>query len=141
MIQIQSNQSLRRVGFAAAALGMSALLAACGSPKPTVGVAAAAPTKIVNGVLTGLNGKTLYTFDRDVVDSGKSACAGDCAVAWPPLVATTDAGRDDYTVITRADNVKQWAYRGKPLYFFTRDSAAGDILGEGVMNAWHVARP
>ncbi|CAN5136247.1 hypothetical protein BH09PSE6_BH09PSE6_22990 [soil metagenome] len=141
MSPIDSKRTWRRASALAGAMALSTVLAACSGPKPEVGVADPAPTRVVNGVLTGANGKTLYTSERDVTDSGKSSCLGDCAVAWPPLTATGDSGKGDYTVITRPDNSKQWAYRGKPLYYFSRDVAAGDIMGEGVANVWHVARP
>ncbi len=35
------------------------------------------------------HGMTLYTFDKDD-QPGKSACAGDCATAWPALAAPAD---------------------------------------------------
>ena len=35
------------------------------------------------GVLTGPNGMTLYTFDKDAAGSGKSVCNGPCASNWP----------------------------------------------------------
>ena len=34
----------------------------------------AAQPKVADGVLVGPNGMTLYTFDKDVADSGKSVC-------------------------------------------------------------------
>lgn len=47
----------------------------------------AAPAMVDNGVLVGPNKMTLYTFDKDVAGSGKSACNGPCATNWPPLMA------------------------------------------------------
>jgi predicted lipoprotein with Yx(FWY)xxD motif len=32
----------------------------------------------------------------------------------------------DWKVITRDDGSKQWAYKGKPIYYFVVDKAAGD---------------
>ena len=49
---------------------------------------AKAPAEAANGVLTGPNGMTLYTFDNDKAGSGKSVCNGPCATNWPPLMAT-----------------------------------------------------
>ena len=114
------------------------ILAACAS----------APAKIEGGVLTSATGFTLYTFDRDAANSGKSVCNGPCAVNWPPLMATEgwqndhlgQAAHDKYSVITRDDGKKQWAYKGKPLYFWVKDVKAGDKTGEGVNNVWHVAK-
>ena len=106
------------------------------------------PAKIEGGVLTSATGFTLYTFDRDAANSGKSVCNGPCAVNWPPLMATEgwqndhlgQAAHDKYSVITRDDGKKQWAYKGKPLYFWVKDVKAGDKTGEGVNNVWHVAK-
>jgi predicted lipoprotein with Yx(FWY)xxD motif len=103
-------------------------------------LAADASTKVVDGMLVGANGMTLYTFDKDVAGSGKSACAGQCATNWPPLAAT-GAATGDYSVVTRDDGSKQLAYKGKPLYFWSKDAKPGDKTGDGVINAWHVARP
>lgn len=35
-----------------------------------------------NDILVDANGMTLYTFDKDVANSGKSACNGPCADLW-----------------------------------------------------------
>lgn len=100
-----------------------------------------APTKIVDGVLTNSAGMTLYTFDKDAAGSGKSECNGPCAANWPPLLAASDAkASGDYTVVTRADGAKQWAYKGKPLYLWVKDAKPGDRSGDGFNNVWHVAR-
>ena len=47
----------------------------------------------------------------------------------------------DYSVVPRDDGTKQWAYKGKPLYTWVKDSKPGDKTGDGVNNAWKVARP
>lgn len=100
------------------------------------------PAKAADGVFVGANGMTLYTFDRDVAGSGKSVCNGPCAQNWPPLMAAADAqSKGDWTVITRDDGGRQWAYKGKPLYFWVRDQKAGDRTGDGFNNVWRLARP
>ena len=102
----------------------------------------AAPAMVSDGVLTGSNGMTLYTFDKDAAGSGKSVCNGPCATNCPPLMAGGSAtASGEYSVVTRDDGAKQWAYKGKPLYFFVKDSQAGDKRGEGMMGMWNVARP
>lgn len=92
-------------------------------------------------VLTDEKGMTLYIFDKD--GEGKSACNGPCAANWPPLMASGDAkAGGSYTVIVRDDGSKQWAYKGKPLYTWIKDTKPGDITGDGVANnAWHIAMP
>jgi predicted lipoprotein with Yx(FWY)xxD motif len=94
-----------------------------------------------NGMLTDAKGMTLYTFDNDK-EPNKSACAGNCLNNWPVLKAeATDKDMGDWKVITRDDGTKQWAYKGKPLYYFAMDKAAGDKLGDGRGMAWHIAKP
>jgi len=106
------------------------------------GIASAAPATVVDGVLVGANKMTLYVWDKDTADSGKSACNGQCATNWPPLFAA-DADKSDgaWTIITRDDGKKQFAYKGKPVYYWIKDTKAGDKTGDGVGGTWHVAKP
>lgn len=118
-----------------AAFTAATLLSACAAYS-------AMPVSASGDVLTGGNGMTLYTFDKDTAGSGKSVCNGPCATNWPPLMAKAgDAGKGDYSVISRDDGSKQWAYKGKPLYFWAKDMKPGDRSGDGFNNVWHVARP
>ncbi|HMW17509.1 MAG TPA: hypothetical protein PKN13_06995 [Accumulibacter sp.] len=115
-----------------------ALLTACASPGPS----ASGPTRISDGVLTGQNGMTLYTYDKDSAGSGRSVCNGPCAGNWPPLLAGDgQSAGGDYSVITRDDGKKQWAYKGKPLYYWIKDQKPGDRSGDGFNNVWRTARP
>ena len=86
-------------------------------------------------------GMTLYTFDKDA--GGKSMCNGPCAENWPALAAADDAKpAGDMTIVVRDDGKKMWAYKGKPLYTFKKDTKPGDINGDGFLNgAWHLATP
>ena len=101
----------------------------------------AQPLQAVNGVLTGPNGMTLYTFDRDTAGSGKSACNGPCAVTWPPLSASAAPAASDYSLVVRDDGTQQLAYKGKPLYYWAKDTKPGDMLGDGINQVWHAAKP
>lgn len=113
-----------------------ALLSGCAS------MGASAPAQSMNGMLVGSNQMTLYTFDKDAAGSGKSVCNGPCATNWPPLMASdSDKASGDYSVITRDDGKKQWALKGKPLYFWVKDSKPGDTTGDGVNGAWRIAKP
>jgi predicted lipoprotein with Yx(FWY)xxD motif len=104
--------------------------------------APATPAMAMDGVLVGSNQMTLYTFDRDAAASGKSVCNGPCATNWPPLMAAADAkDAGDWMVITRDDGAKQWAFKGKPLYFWIKDTKPGDKTGDGVNNVWRLAKP
>ena len=125
-------QSLR-IAIAALALGL-ALPAFAADPAATADTAK-------GKTLVDAKGMTLYTFDKDA--GGKSACNGPCAGNWPPLMAGADAkDMGAWTVVTRDDGAKQWAYKGKPLYTWIKDGKPGDITGDGFLNgAWHVAQP
>ena len=112
------------------------LLGGCAS------MATSSPATAADGVLVSPNVMTLYMFDKDVADSRKSVCNDPCATNWPPLMAAgTDQSAGDYKVITRDDGKKQWAMKGKPLYYWAKDTKPGDKTGDGVLNVWHVAKP
>jgi len=82
------------------------------------------------------SGFSLYTFAKDTL--GQSNCGTACIGNWPPLYAAADAqSAGDFSVITRSDNSKQWAYNGQPLYFYAGDSIAGDIKGQ--ITNWSLA--
>ena len=100
-----------------------------------------APAKMAGGVLVNSAGMTLYTFDKDVAGSGKSACNGPCAALWPPIAAEEGtSGSGDYSIVSRDDGTKQWAYRGKPIYLYAKDEKPGDMKGDNFKNVWHVIK-
>lgn len=100
------------------------------------------PAQVHKGMLVGPDEMTLYVFDKDVASSGKSACNGPCAANWPPFAAGGDSQPSgDYSIITRDDGSAQWAYKGRPLYYWAKDKAPGDTTGDGVKGVWSVAKP
>jgi predicted lipoprotein with Yx(FWY)xxD motif len=103
--------------------------------------APAAPAMLANGALVAPNGMTLYTFDKDTAGSGKSTCNGPCAALWPPLTAgANDQPTGAYSVVTRDDGSRQWAYKGKPVYFYKPDTKAGDRTGDNFRDVWHIIK-
>ena len=97
---------------------------------------------VTDGMLTDYSGIPLYTFDRDT--AGKSACDGFCAKVWLPFTASSSSAESasagssrsgDYSSIQRADGTKQWAYKGRPLYYMFSQK------GHGVDDGWHIAKP
>ena len=125
-------------------LGLSMMALATVSTGAQAAGHAAAPAKkaVVEGkaLLTSPKGRTLYTFDKDV--KNVSNCNGGCAKKWPPLKAKAKGMmKGDFTVISRKDGGLQWAYKGKPLYTWIKDTKAGQTSGDGVKGVWHVARP
>ena len=94
--------------------------------------------------LVDQDGRTLYFFSRDV--SGSSACEDGCLNAWPVFYqanfqAGSGLGQSDFGTITRADGEKQTTYKGWPLYFYSGDTGANEINGEGIGKEWFVAKP
>lgn len=114
----------------------------------TVDLKVAAGSGSVTNYLTGKDGKTLYVFANDTADSGKSACgAGACLDNWPPFVVSSldevtpdSAVTGKLALITRDDGKMQVTYKGKPLYYFAGDQAAGDTNGATIPK-WGVATP
>jgi predicted lipoprotein with Yx(FWY)xxD motif len=91
-------------------------------------------------ILTDKSGMTLYTFNKDKPNT--SNCNNGCAIKWPPLLAKTNTQANGrFSIITRADNSKQWAFDKKPLYRWIKDKKPGDTTGEGIKSLWHVAKP
>jgi predicted lipoprotein with Yx(FWY)xxD motif len=89
------------------------------------------------GMLTAKNGMTLYVFDNDT--GGTSSCYDDCAKRWPPYVGKEGAKMEKgWTLIKRKDGTMQWAYEGKPLYFYADDKKRGDKSGDGKGGVWHI---
>jgi predicted lipoprotein with Yx(FWY)xxD motif len=102
---------------------------------------AKAPAMLDGGALVAPGGMTLYTFDKDVADSGKSVCNGPCAALWPPMMATaTDQPAGAYSIVTRDDGSRQWAYKGKPVYTYKADQKAGDRTGDNFRDVWHIIK-
>ena len=92
---------------------------------------------LVGGTNSSQPGLTLYVFDSDLGTSG-SACNDGCATTWPPVIVD-DAEVDNIpglSLITRDDGSSQAAFKGRPLYFYANDTAAGDTNGQAVNNAW-----
>src|SRR5262245_51465706 len=89
--------------------------------------------------LADAKGMTLYTSARDR-DATKPSCIRGCAKTWPPVAAAADdKAEGDWSKLTREDGSLQWVYRGKPLYAYSKDVAAGDINGDEINNIWNVA--
>jgi len=90
-------------------------------------------------VYTDEKGMTLYTFDKD--EANKSNCYDECAKNWPPYLAAADAKAEgEWTLVDRTDGTKQWAYEGKPVYLWVKDTKPGDVTGDMVGEVWHAVK-
>lgn len=108
----------------------------------------AIPTIGSGGKIVADGGMTLYFYGKD--PNGKSTCYGKCAKIWPPLlgnaatfhVARAPRGKinPEFTLVHRKNGSEQWAYQGKPLYLYSKDTQKGEASGNGVKGVWHVAK-
>lgn len=120
-------------------------LAACGSDNgPSSGGATDASSiqlsdTSLGKVITDANGRTLYLFTKD--SGGTSACTGSCESVWPYVEGKPSAGTGTDAsligTITRSDGDVQATYAGHPLYYYSGDSAAGDVNGEEIEGTWY----
>ena len=88
-------------------------------------------------ILTDATGKTLYTWAADTQGANTSACYDACAGAWPPALVDEAMGMQLMSMmhmglgaITRTDGTYQLTHDGWPLYYFVRDMATGDAMGQ-----------
>jgi predicted lipoprotein with Yx(FWY)xxD motif len=150
----------RRIGVlaAAAAIGLLALTGCSAggaggyravAPHPSASTQASAPVDLktasttLGTVVVDGKGLTVYVFDKDTADSGKSVCSGQCAAIWPAVITTSSSPRVDGVTgtvgtIPALSGGRQVTLDGLPLYTFSGDSSAGDVKGQGYMGIWWV---
>jgi predicted lipoprotein with Yx(FWY)xxD motif len=129
--------SLLTVGALAAALALAVGLnsAFAANHSAGAGVKVAVASSGLGRILVDGRGRTLYLFEKD--KQGKSACAGQCAGFWPPLIAvgkpplaTAGAKASLLGTTRRADGRLQVTYNHHPLYTFVKDARKGQTNGE-----------
>jgi predicted lipoprotein with Yx(FWY)xxD motif len=90
-------------------------------------------------------GMTLYLFTKDTPNT--SNCYDKCATAWPPLLTTGNPVSGDGVdksmlgTTTRKDGSTQVTYNSWPLYYYEKDKAPGDVVGQDVGSVWFVISP
>jgi predicted lipoprotein with Yx(FWY)xxD motif len=90
---------------------------------PSPGSIGGGPTKFGN-VFTDTKQMTLYS------QTTVAACTGACLEMWVPLPAPQAASPvGDWTIVTRNDGVRQWAFQGRPIYRSTKDVKPADANG------------
>ncbi|RAG85653.1 hypothetical protein DN069_10400 [Streptacidiphilus pinicola] len=124
---------------------------AVSSPPSSGGGSASASTAALHSanskygqILVDSSGHTLYLLTADA--GQKSTCYGTCASFWPPdhtsgMPSNSGVTASMVGTTTRTDHTMQVTYNGHPLYTFTKDTAAGDVNGEGITNfggTWYV---
>jgi predicted lipoprotein with Yx(FWY)xxD motif len=86
---------------------------------------------------------TLYHYMNDTPGNGLSSCNSNCAKIWPSfyienLNVNPSLNPNDFTTITRTDGIKQYAYKGWPLYLYSGDTKPYQANGQNVENVWFV---
>ncbi len=84
------------------------------------------------------DGMTIYAFE------GRGAAKAVIRLAdqtqWKPLLAPALAHQvGEWSILTRSDGIRQWAFRGRPLFTFAGDVTSGDANGVGLSNDWDAA--
>ncbi|HEY3647660.1 MAG TPA: hypothetical protein VGL33_06790 [Streptosporangiaceae bacterium] len=120
------------VSVAALALLGVAVVSAGGSPVAAADVGATLKTVTVGGVdvLANADGFTLYWFAPDTSTSSK--CFGSCAIYWPPVSGSPEAGSGvtgKLGTIKRPGGGLQATYDGHPLYTYIGDRGPGQANG------------
>lgn len=168
---------MKRSSLALAPLALAALASACGGSSGKTSTAAAgagygggqATTSASNGdasataasgttavvttktnakygaILAGQKDLTLYLWLAD--KGARSACTGQCAAVWPPLLtkgtpkATGAVKASLLGTTARADGTTQVTYAGHPLYYFVQDKSPAAATGQGSQGfgaGWYV---
>jgi len=91
------------------------------------------------------NGMTVYYYGQDTKGESASTCTGACAAQWPAVTASGTPKLTGVTgtvgTITGANGTKQVTIDGLPIYTYAGDSAAGDVNGQLIGNAWWAVAP
>lgn len=138
-----------RIGVPVVALALAA--AACGSASGSGGgttapssngstramtISAVSSQKLGSKALVGSNGRTLYIFSKDT--KNHSVCHGSCSAVWVPVTdsgspkAGSDVTASSLGTIKLANGKDQVTYDGHPVYYFVKDTSAGQAKGEGL---------
>jgi predicted lipoprotein with Yx(FWY)xxD motif len=79
-------------------------------------------------VLTTMTGRTIYALDGSLKQE-KTFCSS-LTCDWKPLAAPQLASaKGDFNFVVRDDGIRQWTFKGRPLYTFARDAAPGEANG------------
>jgi len=96
--------------------------------------------------LVNQTGFALYYSINDDPGNGTSSCYDNCSEIWPPfcpenLTVARGLKAADFAIINRTDGLKQIAYKGWPLYFYSQDTKPNDVYGQSVDEVWSVVNP
>lgn len=144
----RTSRPLRSVP--AALLGAAVLVVALGASAlgaSTVTVRSSANSKLGETVVINPAGRTLYSLSGENAHHLKCK-SSECSRFWPPLTVPSRTTRlkaasgvqGALGLIRRPNGSEQVTLRGKPLYRYSGDHAAGQATGEGIQSfggTWH----
>ncbi len=94
--------------------------------------------------LADKKGMTLYVYSNDRLGQEPS-CYDECLTHWIPFLSkgkdpqeSSEKKKKKLRTTARKDGSLQYAYLGKPLYYFKPDENPGDIKGRGLNNLWSI---
>lgn len=100
-------------------------------PPPMLPPGFAVRTTTNGRLLTTDKNYSVYAYDGDSAD--QIACTGECLNNWKPVVAPELArAKGDWSIIERSPGVRQWMFRGKPLYSHDLDQSSWSLQGSDV---------
>jgi predicted lipoprotein with Yx(FWY)xxD motif len=118
---------------------------ASATPAAPGGVLGVATTSL-GPVLVDGKGLTVYMLTAD--SPGHSTCSSACLAYWPPVTGPAPTSVKGITAalsVTKATSgTSMVTAAGWPLYMFVKDSAPGDVTGEGVKSfggTWYAVSP
>ena len=131
----QGAPAVERTTPAAAARRWKGWLVLSDAQNPVLG------TIVVNG-----KGLTVYRFDADTTKPSVSNCSGACARLWPPVRFTkklrlTGIPRSAIGNIMTKDGICQATIDGRPAYTYAKDTAPGQLNGQGIGGQWFAMAP
>src|SRR5262249_22444781 len=127
---------LKALAVATGVLAAAAILVVSASGSASRSAVVKVGPSNLGRVLVDAHGKTLYMWAHD--KTARSTCYGDCAESWPPLIthgkpsARAGARAGLLGTSRRRDGRMQVTYAGHPLYYFVKDTKAGQTTGEGL---------
>jgi predicted lipoprotein with Yx(FWY)xxD motif len=146
------KRRLSRYGILLAGMLLSVLLGvtACTSaptsaPAPTPECSVKTMSKAdIGDYLVDAKGMTLYYFTKD--SAGKSSATAPVIANWPifyvaGIVVPSNLNASDFGAIAGFEGQMQTTYKGWPLYYYIKDQAVGDTLGQRVNGVWFVINP
>jgi predicted lipoprotein with Yx(FWY)xxD motif len=93
--------------------------------KPRKGTRIAVGDSQFGTMLFGPRDQAIYVFERD--RKGKTVCYGECARAWPPVLANgkpraaKGVRKSLLGTVRRRNGRRQVTYAGKPLYYYAHE--------------------